>query len=865
MPLIPIEWLNQHVEVLPGTDAEALAAALVKVGLEEEEIHKSEITGPIVVGKVLTRVAEEQSNGKTINYCRVDVGEHNDAPGEGKEPVDFPSRGIICGAHNFEVGDYVVVSLPGAVLPGDFKIAARKTYGHISDGMICSQRELGLGEDHDGIIVLARGDEAAITAKIPSVGQDVLGYLGIGGEVLEINVTPDRGYCFSMRGVAREYAHSTGAKFTDPVFSSAAAKNLPEVNNAGFPVRIDDEAPIYGKSGCDRFVTRIVRGVNPNAESPKWLKDRLLAAGMRPISLAVDATNYVMLDLGQPLHAYDLAKVHAPIVVRRARSGEQLVTLDEVSRELDLEDLLITDSPAGAEASRVIGLAGVMGGLETEISAQTTDVLIEAAHFDAVSIARAARRHKLPSEAAKRFERGVDPQLAPVAAQAVADLLVEYGGGEIAAENFEYQNLAPVAAIPFPLTETKRLSGLVLNAEEQLRYLAEIGCSISGSVNDAEVMVTPPTWRPDLTGPAHFVEEIARLVGYDAVASIVPAAAVGQGLTVAQRQRRDVSRALAEQGWVEVLSYPFVSAGAFDKQQIPAEDARRRAIRLMNPLQDDAPYLRTSVLDSLLETARMNVSRSNQHVAIFEFGKVFQPSDLSPAPTPAAGGRPTESQLAELAAAVPAQPNHIAGVAAVTREDLGFGFNPIAWDWRDALAAATSVLETVALDFELRNTEQSYAPFHPGRCAELVVAGEVLGFAGELAPKVCQAFDLPKRSVAFEINLDRVLELRGAAPIQVKPVSSFPIAKEDIALVVDEAVPVAEIAAIIRKVGGSLLEDLQLFDVYTGDSVPEGKKSLAFSLRLRGKGETLTSQQTAGIRNGIVKLARKAFGAELRG
>lgn len=322
MPLIPIDWLASHVDVLPGTDPAQLAAALVKVGLEEEEIHPGQITGPLVVGKVLTREAKKQSNGKTINYCRVDVGQHNDAPGTGKEPADFPSRGIICGAHNFDVDDYVVVSLPGAVLPGGFEISARKTYGHLSDGMICSARELELGDDHSGIIVLAHGDAQAREKGLPAVGESVLDYLGVPGEVLEINITPDRGYCFAMRGVAREYAHSTGRKFTDPALCGKAAESVPESNNAGFPVTVRDSAPIHGNVGCDRFVTRIVRGVDPAAESPKWLRKRLLAAGMRPISLAVDATNYVMLDLGQPLHAYDLAKLNAPFVVRRATVGE---------------------------------------------------------------------------------------------------------------------------------------------------------------------------------------------------------------------------------------------------------------------------------------------------------------------------------------------------------------------------------------------------------------------------------------------------------------------------------------------------------------------------------------------------------------
>nr|BFF17615.1 hypothetical protein GCM10025730_11360 [Promicromonospora thailandica] len=346
MPLIVKDWLADHVELPADLTAEQLAADLVKVGLEEEAIHPAAVTGPLVVGRVLEQTPEPQKNGKTINWCRVDVGpEHNDEQG---------ARGIVCGAHNFGVGDLVVVALPGTVLPGPFPIAARKTYGHVSDGMICSVRELGIGEDHDGILVLTRaGHDAADLTP----GQDAIALLGLGEEVLEINVTPDRGYAFSYRGVAREYAHSTGAKFTDHGLPSGAE---PAATADGFEVRVQDDAPINGVAGCDRFVTRIVRGIDPSAPTPAWMKHRLEGSGMRSISLAVDVTNYVMLDLGQPLHAYDLAKVAGPVVVRRAAAGERLTTLDDVDRALDTEDLLITDSPDGP-GSRVLGLAGVMG------------------------------------------------------------------------------------------------------------------------------------------------------------------------------------------------------------------------------------------------------------------------------------------------------------------------------------------------------------------------------------------------------------------------------------------------------------------------------------------------------------------------
>lgn len=856
MPLVPMGWLRDHVDIPADATPEELAAALVKVGLEEEEIHESDIVGPVVVGRVLTLVKEEQKNGKTINYCRVDVGQYNDAPGTGKEPSELPSRGIICGAHNFVEGDHVVVSLPGAVLPGGFEIAARKTYGHVSDGMICSARELGIGEDHNGIIVL----DTWLDGEVPPVGTDALPLLGLGERVLEINVTPDRGYCFSMRGVAREYALSTGAAFRDP----AAAIEVPAGEGEAFDIEIDDAAPIHGVPGCSRFAARVVTGVNPAAQSPSWMKDRLSAAGMRPISLAVDATNYVMLDLGQPLHAYDLAKVVGPIVVRRAREGEKLETLDGVTHTCVAEDLLIADCEGG-HGARALGFAGVMGGADTEISETTTDILIEAAHFDPVSVARTARRHKIPSEASKRFERVVDPKLCAVAAQRVVDILVEYGGGTAAPGVTDCGGVPEVPAQEFKVSEVARLTGLQLETARVVEILEAIGCQVEHAgecCGGAVLSVTPPTWRPDLTGPAHFVEEIARIVGYDEIATILPSAPAGTGMTRAQRSRRDALRTLADRGWIEVLSYPFISESALDRQEIPADDPRRTLVRLVNPLQDEAPFMRSSLLDSLLATAAMNVSRGNTHVAVYEAGKVTHPAGLVPAANPGVGLRPSDEAIAALDAGTPAQPYHIAGVAVPAHEAARAGFAGVTWDWRDAISGAVDALEAAGV--AVTRVAATREPWHPGRCAALMVGETAVGYAGELSPRVCKAWDLPARTVAFEIDLDAALAAYPAVPMRVKAVSVQPVAKEDIALVVDADVAVADVLDVIRSAGGDDLEDVSLFDVYSGDQLEEGKKSLAFALRFRAADRTLTAGDTAALRKKIVKKARHFLGAELR-
>ncbi|MFP5251531.1 MAG: phenylalanine--tRNA ligase subunit beta, partial [Actinomycetes bacterium] len=492
---VPLSWLREWVDV-PSTgdvaaDAEHVHAALVRVGLEEEGVHGGALTGPIVVGEVLDFVEEPQSNGKTIRWCQVRTGTTPDGEPE--------VRGIVCGARNFMIGDLVVVSLPGAVLPGPFPISARKTYGHVSDGMIASARELGLGDDHDGILRLA---EIGIEAE---PGSDAIALLGLDDVAVEVNVTPDRGYTLSIRGIAREYSHSTGAPFRDP------AKALEVGEGEGFTVVVDDQGPVRDRRGCDVFVTRAVRGIDATRPTPPWMVSRLSLAGIRSISLPVDITNYVMLELGQPVHAYDLAALVGGITVRRARAGEKIVTLDDQQRVLDAEDLLICDDDGP------IGIAGVMGGASTEVSASTTDVLIEAANFDPVSIARSARRHKLPSEASKRFARGVDPLVAAPAAQRVVDLLVELAGGTADDLGSAWVEAKRPESIALAEGYVDRLIGVDYSLDEVTDSLGAVGCRLKPEGDGW--LVEPPSWRPDLVDAPSLAEEVARIVGYDRIPS----------------------------------------------------------------------------------------------------------------------------------------------------------------------------------------------------------------------------------------------------------------------------------------------------------------------------------------------------------
>ena len=869
MPRIPLTWLADHVALLAGTTAERLAADLVRVGLEEEAIHPAAVTGPLVLGRVLEITPEPQKNGKTIRWCRVDVGQYNEQGPDGP-----PSRGIVCGANNFEVGDLVVVALPGAVLPGPFSIAARTTYGHVSDGMICSVRELGIGEEHDGILVLDQGARARLGIMDDDAvpGTDALGPLGLGEEVLEINVTPDRGYCFSMRGVAREYGHATGAVFTDRGLPDGGEDSRPA--GGGFAVELSDDAPIHDVPGCDRFVAQVVRGVAAAGHSPQWMQRRLTQAGMRPISLAVDVTNYVMLDLGQPLHAYDLATLAEPIVVRRAIAGERLTTLDGTDRALDPEDLLISDGGAGTRAGRVLGIAGVMGGADCEVSASTTELLIEAAHFDPVSIARSARRHRLPSEASRRFERGVDPALQRVAARLVVELLVAYGGPAVTVDAAvtDVDATTPPAQVDLPLDLPARVVGVGYTAQEVTATLTQIGCTV-GPSTDGVAPVAVPTWRPDLLAPVDLVEEVARLRGYDAIDSVLPVAPAGRGLTHGQRARRDVARALADAGLVETLSYPFIGTHQLDELAIGPDDPRRDGVRLLNPLADTHPLMRTTLLVTLLDTTRRNVARGTGDVSVFEIGLVTlgagRTGPGAAAPRLPGGVRPADADLAALDAAVPAQPRRVAGVLCGRREPAGWWGAGRPADHTDALAAALLVARTVGVEVRV-TAEADHAPWHPGRTGALRTAdGALVGHAGELHPAVVAALDLPARSVAFEVDLDVLLAAAPAEPRLARPVSTFPVAKEDIALVVDAAVPAGELLEAVRvgaasSSAGDIVEEVRLFDVYTGAQVGEGRRSVAFSLRLRAADRTLTAAEALAVRESAVSEAARRCGATLR-
>ena len=878
---VPLSWLREYARLPEPVDVTEVARRLTAAGLEVESL---ESVGHDVRGVVIAQVLSiEELTGlrKPIRYCRVAVSDAQlDAPPD-------EASGVICGAVNFAVGDRVALALPGAVLPGGFEIGARRTYGRISEGMICSVSELGIGDDHTGILVLPPD---------APLGADFVAYAHLRDEVLEIAVTPDRGYAVSVRGLARELASAYNVPFTDP-----AETALPDATLLGgsldyvgpdvYPARIDDP------TACDRFVLREVQGFAPQARTPLWMRVRLARCGQRPVSLAVDVTNYLMVELGQPLHAFDRSKLNGEIVVRRARPGEQLETLDHVVRTLDPQDILITDS------SGPISMAGTMGGLSTEIDDASTDLVIEAAHFDARGTAKMSRRHKLHTEASYRFERGVDRELPLRATAKAVALLAGLGGGRVIPGCTHAQaDVAPVVismAVGYP----DRVAGVVYGRDTVVQRLREVGCTVvqtrapaptvapwrvgsedgetaSEAVASASVPVlevTPPSWRPDLTDPADLAEEVIRLEGYESIPSRMPRALAGRGLTTRQRLRRSVGRTLAEDGYVEVMSWPFASRSDADRLGLPPEDLRRPAVVVANPLSEDEPLLRTTLLPGLFRVLARNIGRGFADTALFEIGLVFRPRPgaAPAAPILAVDRGPTVAELASLEAALPDQPQRIAAVLAGARELDGWWGPGRAASWADAIEAARSVGRVCRVPLDIR--ADKYAPWHPGRCAAIYARvspddgdGQprewLAGHAGELHPRVIQAFGLPDRTCATELDLSVLFAAaEGVGPVQAPELSAYPLAIQDVALIVNAAVPAADVqAALVAGAPAELLESVRLFDVYTGAQIGEDRKSLAYTLRFRAPDRTLTAAEAAEARDAAVGEAQRRVGAVLR-
>lgn len=816
---MPLSWLSEYVFLPAKITAEAIAQAFVRVGFEVEGIERqgADLKGPLVVGKVLS-IEELPENKKPIRFVGLDVGEKK-------------TRFIICGARNFKVNDLVVVALPGAVLPGNFAISSRLTYGKNSDGMICSAKELGISDEGAGIIVLPEG----------KVGDNALNLLGIVDTIFDIAINPDRGYAMSVRGLARELAGSLNCKYVDPVDLKIAKKLNAKKSPRAVGVKIED------KSGADQIYIRTLEKVNTKKPTPLWMQRRIEKCGMRSISIAVDVTNYVMLELGQPLHAFDADLVTGGLRVTRAGKFSKLTTLDKVERKLDPDNLLICD------AKSPLALAGTMGGLASEVTSQTSRIALEAAHFDPISIAKNSRFHMLSSEASRRMERNTDPVLAEIASARAAQLLIDIAGATYVGTA---QSGSPIKKriVKISIDNISKFIGYKYSLKQVKDALTVIGCKVSGGANSLSVEI--PSWRPDLITSADFSEEIARILGYELIPSKLPIGKSGAGLSAMQIRKRQIATMLANQGFSEVINYPFVSQEMVEKLGFTGD--RAKSFRIANPMSEEFPLLRTHLIPGLISTMIRNIGRGINNIAIFEIGTVFRnTASLGKAVTAVTNKRPSAAIISQIYEGVPKQMLFVAAVISGEREVSSWQSGGSKFTWNDAVAKAVEVIEATGNDYEIFSSD--LAPWHPGRCAEIKVNGKVIAHAGELHPRVISELDLPERSCAFAVILS---ELPEASVTKAPKISVMPAAVQDIALVVSNDINASELAAALRSGAGSLLESITLFDRY--EEIGDGKVSLAFTLSFRASDRTLTADEVASYRDQAVASAGKLCGAILR-
>ena len=835
--LISQDWVTRILGAKnPGWSVSPadMDSGFVRVGFETEGYAAvPESTGPLVIGQVV-EIEELTQFKKPIRYCQVNVGQAN---GTGE------LQGIICGARNFRLNDYVVVALPGSELPGGFKIAARETYDHISNGMMCSGAELGLGAQANGIIVL--GDEVA-----DKVGEDARSIIGLHDTDFDVNITPDRGYALSARGLSREIASAFDLEFADIAQDPSAAgidtSAVPEAQGSLIDVTVAPETK------AQRFGLRKVSGIDPQARTPFWLERELMLCGQRSVNLPTDITNYVMLLLGAPMHAFDANVIQGNLVVRNAAEEEKFETLDHVKRELSAEDVVICDD------NGIQSLAGVMGGTTSEISAETTDVVFESAIWDPITVARTSRRHKLSSESSRRFERGVDPAIVEVALDTACALLQQLAGGTIEKGRTLIGDVAKREPIALRTAKASEYAGVDYSRETVISRLEEVGCTVGDE--GEQLQVTPATWRTDIAMDVDLVEEILRLEGLEDIPAVLPTPAGGRGLTPAQKRRRAIGHGLAYAGYAEVLPAPFVANNTFDVWGLDKDDARRRTVEVQNPLEADKAILSTTLLPNMLEAIARNVARGRSDLALYGLQQVaFKRAAASPMPS--VEQRPSAEVVSQLLDTLPEQPLHVATVATGNIEHEGPWGEGRAYSYADAIESARQVARAAGVNIELEAAQ--VLPWHPGRCAAVKVAGTdvVLGHAGELHPQVLEALNLPARTCAMELDISAMpLEEKFPAPV----LSSFPALHQDIALVVDEDVPAERVRAIVEEGAGELIESVELFDIFRGEQLGDGKKSLAFQLLFRAADRTLTDDEVNEHRMAAAELAKQRLGAEMR-
>lgn len=803
---VSLNWLKDYVDVaLPVAE---LADKLTNAGFEVAGWeYLGEGLDKVVTGEIKGLEAHPHSDHLLI--ARVDVGQ-------------FGSLQLVTGAPNVAVGQKVAVALPGANLPNLGPVRQARFRGVLSEGVVCSAWELGL-EGHkqeEGILVLP--------PETP-VGRPIAPYIGLDDTVLEIDITPNRGDCLGLVNLAREVAAITGGKLRLPEFSVAT---VPEPASGAVAVTI--EAPDL----CRRYVAAVIRGVKIGP-SPEWMQQRLRAAGMRPINNVVDITNYVMLELGQPLHAFDYHKLEGrQIIVRRAYAGEKLRTLDGVDRLLSPDMLVIAD------AARAVGLAGVMGGEDTEISEETTWVLLESANFNPANIRRTARSLGLRSEASLRFERGVDVELAPLAARRAAGLMNALAGGEVLAGLIdEGEGPRPAVTVNLRFARVNSLLGVELSRDEVKGFLERLGLACEEST-ETELKVSVPSYRADLRLEEDLIEEIARMYGYDRIPAVFPPLITAKPKQEPKQQFIGRCRHfLADLGFQEVVTYSFIGPRSWEALRLPAEHPWRRCLLLRNPLGEEQSIMRTTLLPGLLQVAAGNAAWHSGVLRFFELGRVFLPLT----------GEALPAEEWRLAALVGGE------------EPKGWGWPAQELDFFYLKGVLSALLDSWGLSGKTAFAAGPELPaLHPGRRAKVLLGEAEVGWLGELHPEVQEAYGLPQRICVFELDLERAWELAAQVVREYRPWTRYPAVARDIALLVPVAVPNAEVEKSIIRHGGELLKELRLFDLYQGNQIPQGYKSLAYRLVLQSNDHTLTDGEITSLCEQIVRGLEKDVGAQLR-
>lgn len=816
---ISYEWLKSMVDV--PEDPSDLVAEFVRTGTEVEAVEKvgADLTN-VVTAQVVSKKPHPDSDHMWL--CQVSVGDRNvDADGN---PVPLQ---IVCGAQNFEEGDHIVTAMIGAVLPGDFKIKKSKLRGVESCGMNCSARELGLGDDHDGIIILP---------KDAPVGMDYTDYLGMSDTVIDCEITPNRPDCLSMTGMAVEVA---------AMYDEDTHIELPSVKSEQGPDAHDlVDVTIDDPELCQRYTARVVRNVKIGP-SPEWLARRVVAAGSRPINNVVDVTNYVMFLTGQPLHAFDLGKLterdgRRHIVVRAAADGEKLETLDGVERTLTPDMAVITD-----DGKTPVALAGVMGGMNSEIDENTVDVLLESATFSSGHVSRTSRNLDLMSEASIRYERQVDGANCANVAEIAAALFEECCGAEVCPGIVDaYPLVVPAPVIDFRPARARMLCGAQIPDEFMVARLSRLGCSIE-RVDDEHLTVTAPTNRPDLTREVDLIEEVCRLWGEGDIEPTLPAARNhAGGLTVEQKRIRLIGQTLRACGLSETSTYCFADPNDLVSLGI-TEEGRGIPVKIINPLVADQSEMRRSMLPGLVRSVAYNLDHGVPNVALYEIGRVFF-------------GHESKSQ--------PDEPTYVCGVLAGKRADDAWNSKFPDYDFFDAKGAVEQLLSALRLTkvrFKVADA-QRYPWLQPGRAAEVLSQGEVLGWMGNIHPASLQKVGVDVPVVAFELSVEALLRL-AVRELPYVDVPTLPGVTHDLAIVVDESVTYEQLVQRIGSAGGKLLADVRLFDVYRDPvRVGKGKKSMAFSLTYRAADRTLTSEEVEKAHEKLVNKVLRATGGEVR-